>query len=594
MLKQLRKVLELLPGSDKIKLLGLLCMMFIGALLEVVGISTLPAFVSIVATPDRVLDIEFLEPLWSMYGITNGGDLLVFGAIVLIVVFILKNAYIIFFRYIEARFVFNRYVTISHALYSHYMTAPYVFSLSRNTAELLRNITQDAHFVVNNVLDPSLKVLKDVIMLVGIFILLLLVEPWISLLVMLLLGGAGAFFLKSLKNRMRRHGKQAISDRKMMIQIVNEGLGGLKEITVLNREYWSIARFKKRLRSYANSQLFKNVTTGSTKPVIETMAVGGMLLIALLLYMQGRGLEVIIPILTLFGAATIRIMPALQGVISNYNTMRYFIHSVAPVHQDLIGSVDSKVTQKKPDKLLFSNCIQFQSCSFRYPNTSAAAVSSIKLTIKKGEAVAFVGPSGAGKTTIVDMLLGLLEPNEGEIFVDGISIFQNTRGWQQNIGYIPQYIFLSDDTIRRNIAFGLPDNEIDDNKIQKTVVDAQLSDLIKDLDDGLDTIIGERGIRLSGGQRQRIGIARALYHNPSVLIMDEATSALDNITEKYVIEAIERFKGERTIIMIAHRLTTVQNCDILYFMKNGQIMDQGSFDELIRNNAEFQQIALLD
>ncbi|MEX2600594.1 MAG: ABC transporter ATP-binding protein, partial [Balneolaceae bacterium] len=557
----------------------LLVLMFVGAFLEVLGVGMLPGFVAIIATPDRVFDVELLAPVLKYLNITDGGDLLVLGAITLILVFLLKNGYLIFFRYIEARFVFRRYASVGSQLFDRYMSAPYSFSLARNSSELLRNVTSEAHLLISAVLSPALKMLKDAIMIAGIFLLLVFVEPLISLLVFILLGGASTLLLKALRNRMKSYGKQALLDRHMLIRAVNEGLGGLKDVIVLNRENWFVKRFNKHVNSYARSQLFKQVAAGSTKPVIETIAVGGMLGIALLLYLQGRSLEVIIPILTLFGAATLRLMPAIQEIVTCYNNLRYHIYSVEPVHRDLMELPVRTKDSSASGKLAFRNVIRFEQVGYHYPNANAQAVDEINLSIRRGEAVGFVGPSGAGKTTLVDMLLALLEPQEGEITVDGTPIFENPSAWQRNVGYIPQFIFLSDDTIRRNIAFGLPDHEIDKEAVQSALEAAQLTDLIQDLEKGLDTVIGERGVRLSGGQRQRIGIARALYHNPSVLIMDEATSALDNVTEKYVIDAIEQFKGERTIVMIAHRLTTVQYCDMLYFMNDGRVTDQGTYED---------------
>lgn len=592
LIRQLKKILEILPTSDRIKLLGLLGMMFIGAGLEVLGIGMLPAFISVVASPEKVLEIPLLEPLWSTFNIQNGNDLLLFGSILLILVFIFKNIYLVLFRYIESRFVFNRYATLGTRLFTKYMTAPYVFSLSRNSAELLRNITQEAHLLILNVLKPSIKIIKNVIMISAIILLLVAFEPLITLMVIILLGGGGALFLKSLKYKVKVLGKQAQNDRGIMIQTVNEGIGGLKDITVLNREKWFIHRLKKHIKRYASSQSFIHVASGSTKPILETISVAGMLLIVLLLYIQDRSLDVILPVLTLFGAATIRLMPALQETVSSYNSIRYYIYSVKVIFDDLKETIKNTNNTQPSVSYTFQNLIVFSNTSFFYPDSATQAIKSINLSIRKGEAVGLVGPSGAGKTTVVDLLLGLLEPQEGEITVDGNNIFENPVGWRKNVGYIPQFIYLIDNTLKRNIALGLPDEEIDDSAVLRAIEAAQLTEVVNNLEKGLDTIIGEHGVRLSGGQRQRIGIARALYHNPSVLIMDEATSALDNVTEKFVIDAIEHLKGKKTLIMIAHRLSTVQNCDILYYMKDGKILDSGNYNDLLSRNHDFKKMAM--
>ncbi|MGF1584838.1 MAG: ABC transporter ATP-binding protein [Bacteroidales bacterium] len=601
----IKKILRLLHAGDKIKLVLLLMMMLLAALLEVVGIGMIPVFISIIAVPDTVLEIEWLMPIWEMFGIENSGDLLVYGSIFLIVVFILKNTYILFYNYIQTRFIFLRLTSIASNLFKLYMYAPYEFHLKRNSAELLRNITNETMHLVNGVLYNLLKIAKDLVLITAIFGMLLWLEPVISIVVFLLLGGGGALFIMVIRERIRKYGQLAQKERANMIRSVNEGLGGFKDARVLGREKWFYKRFFTNIKSFSKAQIFSDIASLANKPVTETIAISGLLFIALLLYWQGRGIESVIPVMTLFGAATLRLMPAIQEMMKAFTTLKYFIFSIDPIYNDtmeLKGEArnyhnrSNKNAQDpglliKGSKLNFKNEIQFDEASYRYPQSDVEAVKNLTISIPKGYAVGFVGPSGAGKTTLVDMLLGLLEPQHGRITVDNINIHNDISAWKENIGYIPQFIFLADNTIRRNIAFGLPDHEIEEEKLQNAIKAAQLDELVNSLPEGIDTIIGERGTRLSGGQRQRIGIARALYNDPRVLIMDEATSALDNITERYVINAIERLKGERTIVMIAHRLTTVEKCDHLYFMQNGQITDSGTYDQLIARNAEFKNMA---
>lgn len=601
----IKKILRLLHAGDKIKLFILFMMMLLAALLEVIGVGMIPVFISIVAVPATVLEIEWLSPIWEMFGIETSGDLLVYGAIFLIVVFILKNAYLLFYNYIQIRFIFLRLSSIGSNLFKLYMYAPYEFHLKRNSAELLRNITNETLHLVNGVMFNLLKIAKDLVLVTGIFAMLLWLEPVNSLIVFLLLGGGGALFLMVIRGRIRKYGQLAQNERGNMIRSVNEGLGGFKDARVLNREKWFYKRFSDNIKSFCKAQIFSDTAALANRPVTETIAISGLLFIALLLYWQGRGIESVIPVMTLFGAATLRLMPAIQEMMKAFTALKYFIFSIDPIYNDTMElkgearkynnrSNKNARTPKllvKGTKLNFENEILFEAASYKYPRSDVEAVKNLSLSIPKGDAVGFVGPSGAGKTTLVDMLLGLLEPQHGRISVDNIDIHSDISAWKENIGYIPQFIFLADDTIRRNIAFGLPDNEIEEEKLQNAIKAAQLDELVHTLPEGIDTIIGERGTRLSGGQRQRIGIARALYNDPQVLIMDEATSALDNITERYVINAIERLKGDRTIIMIAHRLTTVEKCDYLYFIKNGQIEDSGTYKELISKNSEFKNMA---
>ena len=599
----LKKIFALLHAGDKFKLFILFLMMLMAALLEVIGIGMIPVFVSIIAAPETILNIEWLIPVRAMLGIETGGDLLIYGAIFLIVVFILKNLYILFYNYIKIRFIWSRFSSIGSNLFKCYMYAPYDFHLRRNTSELLRNVTQETSMLTNHVISPFLVIAMDVVLITGIFTMLIWMEPLNTLIVFVILGGGGALFLRLLRKKIRIYGKTALNDRMKMIRSVNDGLGGFKDARVLNREKWFFQRFSNNIKSYGKSQMFNQVASMATKPVIETIAITGLLLIALLLYWQGRSVETVIPVMTLFGAATYKLMPAIQAMMKALTNLRYYIFSLDPLYDDTLELKDKakkhktdkagSVGKEKRTKLNFSDKIRFEKTSYSYPGSEFEAVKNLTISINKGEAVGFVGPSGAGKTTLMDMLLGLLEPQNGRITVDGIDIQSDISAWKENIGYIPQFIFLSDDTIRRNIAFGLPDNEIKEEKLQNAINAAQLNELVDSLPKGIDTIIGERGTRLSGGQRQRIGIARAIYNNPQVLIMDEATSALDNITEKFVIRAVEKLKGERTIIMIAHRLTTVRNCDRLFYMDKGRIKDSGTYDELIGKNSEFKRMALM-
>ncbi|HPK05937.1 MAG TPA: ABC transporter ATP-binding protein, partial [Bacteroidales bacterium] len=383
--------------------------------------------------------------------------------------------------------------------------------------------------------------------------------------------------------------------RREMLRAARQGFGGIKDARVLNRENEFIEIFRSMARKSSRLQQNRVFISMIPKPMIETLAVTGVILIALLMVLQGRPIENVVPILTLFAVAIIRLMPAIQQITQTLTDIRYHLPSVNAVYDDLMYlrpfNKQFEKDRRKKDKLELKNNITINNIFYQYSNSSEQAINGISLTIPHGKAIAFVGSSGAGKTTIVDVLLGLLEPQQGEILVDGKNIYESISAWQRNIGYIPQFIYLGDESLRRNIAFGLSDKIIDEEEVLRTVKLAQLEELVAQLPEGLDTRVGERGTRLSGGQRQRVGIARALYNDPQVLVMDEATSALDNITEQQIIDSIENLKGERTVIMIAHRLTTVMNCDMLYFMDKGKIIDQGTYQELLERNKLFREMA---
>jgi len=591
----IKKVLYLLPKGDKYRIAALLAMMLGAALIEVAGIGMIPAFVSIVADPDRVMNYEPIAGLLDWLGIETQQQLLVWGGSTLVLVFVIKNIYLTIYYYVEARYAYSRFYRLSHRLMSSYMQAPYTFHLQRNTADLLRNTNSEVRLLVQQVIKPSLIITKEAVMSISIVGFLLFMEPVITFIVMILLGSGVGGFLMLTQRRVKGYGLEEQEHRRGIIKALNQGVGGIKDARVLNREAEFIEKF--RYAAWRSSVLLtkKFFLSKIPKPIVETIAVAGIMLIAILMVAQGRPVTTIIPVLTLFVMATVRLMPAIQQVTKSLTKLRYNLVVVDPIYDDIVELADYRkrflADRDKRERIELKNKITIRDLHYSYPNSDEQALRGVSLSIPKGASVAFTGPSGAGKTTIVDLLLGLLEPDRGMILADGQNIQDHLSAWQRNIGYIPQFIYLSDETLRNNIAFGIKNEEIDDEAVWKALQLAQLDELVKGLPEGLETIIGERGVRLSGGQRQRIGIARALYHNPQVLVMDEATSALDNVTEKQIIAALDELKGQRTVITIAHRLTTVMDCDRIYFMKNGRIESEGTYDELIANNDSFRVLA---
>jgi ATP-binding cassette subfamily C protein len=541
--------------------------------------------------------------------ITTTGKLVGFGAFVLLTIYAMKNAYMFFYDYINTRFMLRRVVLLQNRLFKAYMNSPYLLFLTRNSSELIRNISSESSRAINQTLKPIMAIMLHSIMIVVIASALIYAEPLISGLGILLFGGFSVIFLKLTQKKMTWFGTKALHHRRSMMQAIMQGLGGFKDAKVLNRESFFLGVFGKHANKILRYELWNSILRALPVRIIEMLALGGVLFIAVSMILQGRDPETIVPTIALFGAAVMKLKPSIFQLIDQVNSIRFNKHSIEEIWLDL-NRLENLYTVKR-DKyreyqlrnvnstngensvLHLENTVDLKNVTFVYPDSSLPAVKEITLTIEKNSAVAFVGESGAGKTTIVDIILGLLEPQKGMIEVDGQNVYNCTERWQKNIGYIPQEIYLLDDTIRRNICFGIPDAEIDEQSLQTAIETAQLREMISQLDKGDRTRVGERGVRLSGGQRQRIGIARALYHNPQVLVMDEATSALDNITEKYVIDAIERLKGEKTIIMIAHRLTTVENCDIIHLMKNARVIASGSYSELLNTSTEFRKMSLI-
>jgi ATP-binding cassette subfamily C protein len=509
----------------------------------------------------------------------------------------IKNLYMMFYDYVNHKFMLNRQHYLQNRIFRAYMNSPYTFFINRNSSELLRNINNEVGKILSGTLRPLFFITLNSLMTVVIVAGLIVVEPLITGFGILFFGGFSYIFLRMTRDKLSYYGSESLHHRNTMTKAVLEGLHGFKDARVLSRENYFLNTFHGHSQKHKTYDIYRNLLNAMPRRIIEMIALSGILFIAVVMVLQERETTNIVPMIALFGAAVMKVRPSMNLVIENINQIRYNVHSVDAVYEDLklLESYENRSeTEEGVDKLALHSEIELQDVWFSYPNSDEPAVKNINLTIPTNHAVAFVGPSGAGKTTMVDVILGLLEPQEGAIRVDGVDLFSNRNRWQKNIGYIPQFIYLLDDTIRRNICFGVPDDEVDEEMLETAIETAQLRELVESLSDGVETKVGERGVRLSGGQRQRIGIARALYRNPQVLVMDEATSALDNITERVLIDAIERLRGDKTLIMIAHRLTTVQHCDTIYMMKDAEVIAEGSYSELLITSKEFREMSLVD
>ncbi len=583
MLQIIRKLSDILPRRDKIRIVILFFMMLGAGILQLVGLGMILAFISILADAETILNHEQLGTLWQLLNIQDFYGLLIWGSAVLALIFLIKSLYLIFYNYILSRFAHNKFRNIATELFASYMFLPYSFHLQNNSATLIRNVTVETNMLLKFLLIPMLSILMESVMIITVLIFLFIVEPTVTIMAALSIGLAGFLLIKLLKKYEQAYGRKAQKSRGEVIQYVNEGLGGIKEIKVLNRQQYFINKLRSAMEVLKQAETYNETSKESFRPAIELIAVGGMVTMALIMAIQGRGAEDIIPVLTLFGVGAFQLLPSFAKITNQYSKLDYHSHTIIPIHEDLMKvsrKVRTNLKKASFETLPLNQAIKLDKVGFAYSDDSKPVLKNISLSIPKGAAVGIVGKSGAGKTTLVDLILGLFEPTNGEILVDGKDIKENLIAWQSNVGYIPQIIYLADDTVRKNIAFGLNDEEIDEEKLIKAAEMAQLIEVIDELPKGFETLIGENGLRLSGGQRQRIGIARALYHDPDVLVMDEATSALDNETEQYIIKSIERLRGERTIIIIAHRLTTVQNCDQLYLLEDGKVLNSGTYKEL--------------
>lgn len=596
MIEVVRKLFKLMSRNERFGTGLLLCMMMLGSALEVLGVAAIPAFIGLLGQPERLLEYEFVQSVYAALDISSMRSLLLWASGGLLLVYVVKNLYLVLLYVFNAHFIYGRSYSISRRLFRLYLYSPYPFHLRRNTSELLRNVRDNVDIISAHLLIPLVTLGMEVISFTFIFTLLLVVHPFVTLIAFGIFGVTSAVFLTAIKKKNSVYGRQEQAERKSLIQVVNQGFGGLKSTIVLQRQNYFYEAFSSSASRIRDAARYNRITLQIPKPLIETLVVLGMLAVALLFLVRGKDVGQIVPTLALFGTAAVRLMPSLKTIISSYSKVKYYRYALDAIYSDIdrLEAVDGEdgVVTTPAAPWLFNDRITLEDVDYVYEGADEAAVKNVSLEIRKGERVAFVGPSGSGKTTLVDLILGLLTPTRGCMKVDGTNMLEQVREWQRNIGYIPQDIYLSDDTIRRNVAFGIPDEDIDDEKVWTAIEAAQLRDHVAGLPDRLETTVGEHGVRLSGGQRQRIGIARALYTNPEVLVMDEATAALDNRTEKEVMLAIEALSANHTVIMIAHRLSTVKQCDRLYYLEKGRINDCGSYEELLQSSREFERMTV--
>jgi ABC-type multidrug transport system fused ATPase/permease subunit len=552
-------------------------------------------FMAVVSNPGVVATNRYLSWLYHSLGFSSINNFLIFLGVLFFFILLLSNAFKALVLWLELNFVHFRLFTISRRLFFRYMSQPYVFFLGQNTAILGKNILQEVSKFSHEVLRPCTQIFSRVVAILFILSLLLIVDPLLAITIVSVLGSAYLFLYNIAQKKLAKLGLERFDANAQRSKVVGEAFGGIKDIKVLNREQYFLNMFSRHARMAESKMVSLGLISQLPSYVMEAVSFGGILIIIIYFLMVREDYRQALPVIALYAFAGYRLMPALQGIFSAASILR-FNKSVLDCLQQDIGVVldaHSSLIREEVDGLQFSSTVQLDSIAFAYPEAESEVIQDLNLVIQKNTCIGLVGGTGAGKTTAVDILLGLLTPQRGAILVDGVPITSdNLLQWQRNIGYVPQSIFLCDDSLACNIAFGIPRDEIDMAAVVRSARMANIHDFISnELPEGYWTNVGERGIRLSGGQRQRIGIARALYHNPEVLIMDEATSALDGVTEEGVIQAIRNLAGEKTIITIAHRLTTLKDSDVIYVMDKGQIIEQGTYTELSSYSCRFRAMA---
>jgi ABC-type multidrug transport system fused ATPase/permease subunit len=579
-----KKLLFLITAQERKRGVLLLIMILIMALLDMIGVASILPFTTVLVNPTLIETNTILIKMFQIstnFGVENNQQFLAALGILVFVLLTTSLAFKALTTYAQIRFIHMRGYSIGKRLFEGYIKQPYSWFLDNHSSELGKNILSEISQVVGGGINPLIELIAKGAVAITIITLLIITDPKLALIVGFTLSAAYGLLYYFIRNFLTKIGKERMKSNKLRFGIVSEAFGATKEVKVGGLEQVYINRFSDSAFTYARATSFSHFISNLPRFALEAVAFGGILLIMIFMIMKTGSFNNALPIVSLYIFAAYRLMPALQKIYSSF-TQLTFIGPVLNSLTDDIKSLKSQNINHNNVNLSLNRKIFLKNIYYNYPNSSRTALENIDIVIPAKNTVGFVGPTGSGKTTTVDIILGLLEAKKGTLEIDGQSITkENTRAWQRSIGYVPQNIYLSDDTIAANIALGVDTKDINHEIVEKVSKIANLHEfVVNELPEKYLTSIGERGVRLSGGQGQRIAIARALYHNPQILILDEATSALDNQTEQVVMDAVNKLNKEMTIIIIAHRLNTVKNCDIIFKFDKGKIIGQGTFNEL--------------
>ena len=594
MLDSIRQLIAFLTPKARLHFALLLIPMLVMAALETISIGLILPVVQIVflGQVDGAATEFVLKLLPS--GMTLDSGAWVTG--IFAGFFIAKNILLLFMVHIINRVVSYKRAEFTLLLFRTYLSRPLTFHFRNNSAFLLRNITTGLGQALEGV-RLVLLMLLDALLLAGAIFLLIALEPVVTMGIVAILSIVGIVFYRFAGPIFSYWGKMTLEHEGDLIKWINQSLGGIRDVKLLHAEKYLAGKVEGVAIAIAGYACWQTTSIQIPRLLIETVIVIGFLGVVLVLLSTEQSPDDVISTLGLFGMAALRVMPSLNRFLTGATAVRQRAAYIAAIHDALLeaeGSVFPSQLLENHASLPFKKDIRLEEIGYTYPDGEHHALHGISLTIPKGKSVGFVGSSGAGKSTLMDIVLGLLTPESGRLLIDGRNVSKNLSGWHHHIGYVPQQVFLLDDTVRRNIALGIEDDYIDIDRLRETVRLARLEDVIAGLPDGLETMLGEHGTRLSGGQRQRVAIARALYHNPDVLVFDEATSALDNETEREISVAIDALRGETTVLIVAHRLNTVRNCEMIVLLRKGEIVTTGTYDELIENSDDFRRFAAMD
>ncbi|MEQ1908663.1 MAG: ABC transporter ATP-binding protein/permease [Vicinamibacterales bacterium] len=592
-----RKVLALFPREERWKMAALFAAMLVTGVIQTLGIASVMPFIALVANPGALGDHAWLRWMYATFGFETERQFLIFVGIVVVVVFAAGNALAALTSWLGLRFVWSNHHRIAERLLERYLWKPYSFFLGRHGARLTKTLLSEILTVVEGVVVPCLEVASKGVAALLMIALLIAMDPALAALVSASLGGAYVLIYQLVRRRQKRLGERQVAARLARYRVASEAFGGIKDVKVLGREASFLARFSGPSLEFSMTNASHGLVRQLPPFALETIAFGGLLTVLLYLLQTRESLDRVLPIIALYGLAGNRLLPTFHQIFSGITSIRFHTAALDELYADLTSPSDvpariQSLPAPKPDRKTAGSEIRFRDVSFVYPGTTRSALNHVDLLMPKETMVGLVGPSGCGKTTLVDLLLGLYTPSTGEVLIDGVTLDATTMAlWRSRLGYVPQSIFLCDDTITRNIAYGIPDAEIDHAAVERAARAAHLHEFVSKQPEGYKTVVGERGVRISGGERQRIGIARALYHQPDVLVFDEATSALDTLTEEAVMEATHQLAENRTIVLIAHRLSTVRHCHVIFMMEDGKVVAQGTYAQLAASNTSFRAMA---
>ncbi len=596
MFKVIRQLFSLLSAKQVKQFYILQVLVVVMAFTELLGIASIAPFMALVGDISILEKSNVFAELYQISGLTDPMDFVFYTGLLVLVALTVSTLVSMFTIWKLALYGTSVGVEIADRLYAYYMQEDWQFHASGSSAQLTKQVSTEAMRITSGIIQPLMQMNAKVVLAVLISVSILIYNPVIAIVGLLIFALAYFLLYKLVRKKLVSNGQKISQVSTARFRLMNEGFGGIKDVLLLNRGHDFVKRFEESGTIYARALGLNSGISQVPRYFMELIAFGSMIgLVLLLIKLHEGNLGAVLPILAVYALAAFKLLPALQQIYSSLAQIKGNLAAFEAVKGDLESSIDNQksiIKETLPIRTELKKQITLSNIQFSYPGKPKPAVNGVTMTIPANSVVGLVGSTGSGKSTLIDLLLGLLTPQSGHLYMDDICITtENKRAWQNTLGFVPQSIFLSEGSIAENIAFGLPAADIDIKQVNKTLKLAHLTELVEQLPDGINTKVGERGVQLSGGQRQRIGIARALYHEADILVFDEATSALDGITEKIIMDAIHDFSGQKTIIMIAHRLKTVQKCDIIYLMDQGEIVDQGTYQELLVKNIQFKEMA---